>query len=451
MTWHVICRAGPHDDFVPLLEPGADVVEVPFDYPGHRFALGSSIPRLLDNYGLRPSIAAEDVLRAAIAAYVADVRIPRDAAFDRWTRDIIVYIPAREPELWRHATSTFEDLLSFLTGDRWRVEVRPAPTTYRPYYLAPARRRRRKGIHRLHTNIVSLFSGGLDSFIGAIDLLERHGQVALVGHHSAGGGPTSVAQDRSLGAIRERYSEVEAPFLHTWLSSPVGSTGASEITTRSRSILFMALGVFFADGLQAQQLVVPENGWISLNVPLTLSRIGSFSTRTTHPYLMDLVRQLLDHLELQLDVVSPYRFLTKGDMVAACASQELLTDGLANTMSCAHPGAGRFTAARNSNQHCGRCLPCLVRRAAISVSKSDPTSYHWTSVVTPLTAETGADLMAVKMALDRYAKAPPRLVDILQAGPLPGSDGELQGYLDVFRRGLDELRTFLGTIGALES
>lgn len=451
MTWHVVGHAGPRDPFLLDLNPPDQMVEVPFDDPGHPHSLKSTISKLLADYGLRPSVAAEDFLWAAIAAYVADVRIPRDTAFDGWTRDIVLYVPMREPERWTEMHATFEQLLSFLTGDRWQMVVRPAPPGYRPYRLTPRRSRRRpRRIHRLSADVVSLFSGGLDSYIGAIDQLERNDRVVLVGHHGAGNGPTSVAQTDSLAALRKYYDEAAAPFLHVWLTSPIGVTGASEITTRARSILFMALGAFFADSLNAQQLVVPENGWISLNVPLTLSRIGSFSTRTTHPYLMELLRQVLAQLGLTIEIVLPYRFQTKGEMVSACVNQEILMTGLPSTMSCAHPAAGRFAGGRNPNQHCGRCLPCLVRRAAITASRSDPTSYTWENAAMPLTTTTAADLKAVKIALDRYADRPPRLADVLQSGPLPDSDTELHAYLDVFRRGLDELRVFLASVGALE-
>lgn len=51
------------------------------------------------------------------------------------------------------------------------------------------------------------------------------------------------------------------------------------------------------------------------------------------------------------------------------------------------------------------------------------------------------------MALDRYEKDPPTLADVLVPGPLPGSDEELAAYLDVFRRGLDEVRSILHAAG----
>ena len=66
-----------------------------------------------------------------------------------------------------------------------------------------------------------------------------------------------------------------------------------ESTMRSRSILFLALGTLVGSALGlGTGLVVPENGLISLNVPLTFGRGGSHSTRTTHPHTIALYRRL---------------------------------------------------------------------------------------------------------------------------------------------------------------
>lgn len=445
MTWHVVCRAGPRDEHAPALGAGDRLLDVPFDLPGHAASVRSSVPAIYATYLLRPAPAAEDLLRAAIGAYTADVRIARDEAYDNWTRDIALHLPVQEPAAWATGAPILARLLAFLTGDRWTVLVRPAPALYRPN-----RRKRARRAYRLDVEVVSLFSGGLDSFIGAIDLLEAAGQVALVGHHSAGGGPTSIAQEQAHAALRARYGRARAPLLQFWISPPVGATGVSEITTRARSILFLALGVVVASGLRASRLVVPENGPISLNVPLTPTRLGSFSTRTTHPYLIALCRDLLACLDLDLELVLPYRFHTKGEMLIGCADQGVLARGLAATMSCAHPGAGRFGEERNANQHCGRCLPCLIRRAAIGVSRPDPTSYAWRGGDQPLSPVQAADLRAVRIALERYARTPPRIGDILLPGPLPGTDDELDAYLAVFRRGIAELGRFVGRSGERE-
>ena len=38
-------------------------------------------------------------------------------------------------------------------------------------------------------------------------------------------------------------------------------------------------------------ILVPENGVISINVPLTVRRVGTLSTRTTHPYFIQEIQK----------------------------------------------------------------------------------------------------------------------------------------------------------------
>jgi hypothetical protein len=89
-------------------------------------------------------------------------------------------------------------------------------------------------------------------------------------------------------------------------------------------------------------------------------------------------------------------------------------------------------------------VPCLVRRSAIESSgRLDPTAYTWDDLRSPLSTARSADLRAVKLALERYNDRAPALADVLRAGPLPGNDEHRRGYLDVFGRGLAELRQFV--------
>lgn len=436
--WHVICLAGPTDTFAPVIPTDDLSLLVPINVSDHEANVSSSVPDVLAQYGLAPPPGSRDLMNAAIAAYTADVRVPRGTAYDSWTRDIVLYLPVEEVRGWQDGGRVFESLLSFLTGDHWQIKVRPMPNGY----VIPVGRAPKTAIP-LTTNIVTLFSGGLDSFIGAVDLLEQGDQVALVGHHSLGGGPTSSSQTRALNALVHAYPPERAPFLKMWVSPPKGKKRGSEITTRGRSIIFLGLGIIVASSLHNGILFIPENGLISLNVPLTDARLGSFSTRTTHPHLIGLLRTLLRHLKISINIELPYRFATKGEMIRQCKNQGALQHGLSATMSCAHPSAGRFGPERNPNQHCGRCLPCLIRRAAVNSIMADSTSYAQDDLSQPLTVAKGADLRAVKMALDRYIMTPPRITDALLAGPLPGSDQELSEYLAVLRRGFEEIRRLL--------
>lgn len=51
-------------------------------------------------------------------------------------------------------------------------------------------------------------------------------------------------------------------------------------------------------------------------------------------------------------------------MLVECKNQEFMTAYLNNTMSCSHPDLGRMYSEKES-RHCGYCLPCVIRQAAI--------------------------------------------------------------------------------------
>jgi hypothetical protein len=437
MTWHVVALAGAQDTFAPTLKDGDETLFVPFNVPGHVDTFASNVATVFMKNTIAPSPAADDLLNAAIAAYTADVRIPRKDAFDSWTRDIALHLFARTEADWEEIASVYARLLSYLTGDHWTVHVRPAPDTYTPA-VAPRKPRERV---TLKAETVCLFSGGLDSFIGAIDLLADGAPVVLVGHHASGGGATSRSQTDAINVVRRTFAEEQSPFLRLGIAPPKLKGRSSETTTRARSIIFLALGVAVANGMGATRLVVPENGFISLNVPLRSSRLGSFSTRTTHPHLIALFRRMLTLFGLPIAVELPYRFQTKGEMIAACRDQATLDAGIPITISCSRPSASRFVG--NPNLQCGRCVPCLIRRAAIGASRRDPTKYDQTDLRKPRSGESGTDLRVVRLALDHYTRHEPTIADVLSAGPLPGTDDELRRYVEVFRNGLGELRALL--------
>jgi hypothetical protein len=285
MTYHVVCLAGADDDYIPHANENDQILLVPFNIPGHTDSFQTNIYDIFANYGLNPSAIAHDLLNTIITAYTADVRISRADTFDGWTRDIVLHLAVSEPELWTQAASSLKRALSFLTGDHWNVLVRKIPDSYKP-----TQGRVTKKVKKLDAKAVSLFSGGLDSFIGAVDQAAQNNKVILVGHHSAGAGATSKSQSESLAALYNKFDEELLPFLQIWLTTPKGESRASEISTRGRSLVFIGLGIIVANEIKAQKLIIPENGLISLNIPLTNSRLGSFSTRTTHQFFIKNIR-----------------------------------------------------------------------------------------------------------------------------------------------------------------
>jgi hypothetical protein len=137
----------------------------------------------------------------------------------------------------------------------------------------------------------------------------------------------------------------------------------------------VSFGVLVATALRAYHdggvipLHVSENGYIALNPPLTGGRLGSFSTRTAHPDTLGGLQEVLDAAGLRVKIVNPYAFKTKGEMLRECRDQEVLRSLSSKSTSC-----GRYL--RYSYRHCGRCVPCQVRRAAFMAwGQQDKTDY----------------------------------------------------------------------------
>jgi hypothetical protein len=185
-------------------------------------------------------------------------------------------------------------------------------------------------------------------------------------------------------------------------------------------------------------LYVCENGLIALNPPLTPRRMGSHSTRTAHPYFFQGVRKLLSALEMPVQISNPYCHTTKGEMVARHYDRPKFEAFAAETVSC-----GKW---KRKNEQCGRCVPCLIRRASLYAGNvSDETVYRYPDLGAVMKDEDGRDdLIAVQSALIRGGAAEQW---VLQAGPLPENLTERLLYFDVAKRGMAELKSYLSAEG----
>lgn len=438
-------RFGPDDQF--NVAANADEQKTYLQLVVGEKSLGHGIGGALSSLkkiGLFPSEIGVDLLVLAAHIHAADTRISRaEQSQDSWTREIRLVIPVSDPDRWSSAGPTLKKALDFLTGDRWMIEFRARPTPFTTIALP-----RPLTLIMPPFDSISLFSGGLDSLIGTIDLLEDGATPLLVSH--VGEGATSDAQNKLFVGLKQHYPKASFERLRVGMTFRKGLVEGvgSENSTRGRSFLFFALGVFAGTGLGRRfTLRVPENGLIALNVPLDPLRLGSHSTRTTHPYYMARWNELLGVLGIDGELRNPYWDKTKGEMTTSCRNLALLKKLAADSLSCSSPAKGRWQGL--NIKHCGYCLPCLIRRAALASALgmgNDTTTYALDLHAQPLDTRKsmGKQVRSFQYAIERL-KGQPHIADFLihKPGSLVHEASHLNELADVYRRGLDEVARLL--------
>lgn len=303
-----------------------------------------------------------EFVRIAAAAYAADRSTPRSGDGSNWSqRELELTVPVSQPSRWEPIADRLAALLGFLSGDEWALNFVTArkPKEAIAEALSPPAR-------------VLLLSGGADSAIGA--LLSRHelGEEphALVSHFSA-----TFLPSIQRAIVAEVGRLLPGPDQRHWVirftrrsTQPNGTRFSDEYSTRSRSLLFIALGLAAAS-IHEVPLSIPENGFASLNPPLGPDRRGSLSTRTTHPFFLDGLQTLLGEAGVHADLSNPFQNLTKGEMFSRAAEiigRQSAAALLGETLSCAH--TGHKTHGYSIKVGCGVCFGCLLRKAAFAAS-----------------------------------------------------------------------------------
>lgn len=376
----------------------------------------------VERAGLRPDVNTWDFTIFALSVSAADKAVSRQKSPNGWTREIYLQFAIHDLSLWQGMQAQLEAMLKFLTGDYWTLDF---VRNNQPLPFARTRK-------AYNADCVALLSGGMDSLVGAIDLVDQHKKPLLVSHIVRGN-----------EQIQQSFAETVSPHCGfcQWneaIKLPKSTQG--EGSTRGRSIVFFAFAALAATGLpisirQPKKIYVAENGFISLNISLNSSRVSSLSTKTTHPVYMDCLRKIWQALGLNLSLETPYRFCTKGEMLRSCRNQTVLHQLLGNSVSCGKYGVHKLT-------HCGRCVPCMVRRAAFQAAGiQDTTRYVFSSLLNACRGRHPNDVGAMAMQCVR-ARRPDFLGKVLGEFAFASQD-DRPAYIDVYKRGLSEVEQLL--------
>lgn len=416
---------GPKDHIPSQRDFGVEYVSM-YEHDGLQdvSTVGTALIKDILASGVSPSARSWDFLTLALAVNAADNVLERAPSADGWTRQIELDVVLYEPAPYQALAKDIEYALRFLTGDFWKLNFIDGG------YPPP----RPKAEVTFDADCVCLLSGGLDSLVGALNLTEDGRSPLLVSQTARGDKETQSLFANRLGG-NERHLQ--------WNQNIRPKVEDIEGSTRGRSIGFFAFAAVAADHLanmnaglaQPVEVFVPENGLISLNVPLNPGRVGSLSTKTTHPVFMERLQRLWDALGIPAVLRLPYATMTKGEMMEECREPNLLNQVASQATSC-----GRFV--RNGYKHCGRCVPCLVRRASfIRAGIADDTTYVYPDLRGAQFENDPNDIGAVAAAVLKVEQSGPR---VFTAGQLAFAEPSRRREFEaVVQRGLAELGVLL--------
>lgn len=381
---------------------------------------------------------SSDLVRIAATVFAADHSVLREARGSNWNRrDFGLEMPVSNAAAWAAVAAELEGVIAFLTGDHWKLSFNedledPAPGEDVVEASAAAKR-------------VVLLSGGADSAIGALvsraDLApdERH---VLLSHFSANTlAPLQrhIAQQAATLVLGPAQDHLQIHFARNQRRID-GTTYPTESSSRSRSLLFLALGLAAA-AVHECPLWIPENGLASLNPPLGPERRGSLSTRTTHPAFLGGLTDVLHKVGAHGLIENPFAHSTKGEMFSRAAGligNAAASTFLSATNSCAH--TGQRSHGISPATPCGVCFGCVVRRASFHASGfPDATEYIAANGDGKL--QNWLDKNSVVPAVRSFVARGIRQRDLIALN-LPPSYPIAQA-LDLCQRGVAELSEFV--------
>jgi hypothetical protein len=307
---------------------------------------------------LPPRLA--DLLEIASYIYAADCATNRGVAWSQdsveaWGRDFHFIIPVRDLGFWNKppVRGLLTQILKFLSDD--------------DYFFSFCRLKRERPLQEYMelggstdwpfdgVERVLMFSGGLDSLAGAVEMAKQGSKLVLVSHRTV---PTMSRRQRLLFEEMKRIYSIPMIHIPVWINK--ATRFGREHTQRTRSFLYSAVGAVVAESVKATGVRFFENGVVSLNLPVADEVLRARASRTTHPQALDMLGRFYSLIMGQAFTIdNPYLLNTKAEIVSRIAENGG-TSLICHTLSCSHT----FFKTRNQ-PHCGACSQCIDRRFAV--------------------------------------------------------------------------------------
>lgn len=303
-----------------------------------------------------------DLIRIATFAFAADSAVSRGRLTDdgdRWHRHFQIVLGVDDPDFWNRpgVRNPIEQTLGFISQDtfQFHFQTRQQKPPKQLTFAGPAGK---SLVSWDKIQDVALFSGGLDSFTGAADLIIRQRRgVVLVSHQSST--KIGAVQNALFQDLRELARDHGCPEpVHVVVDvKKHAKVLSTERTQRCRSFLYASIAGAVAQLLDRDRVTAPESGIIGVNLPVAQSVVGARGTRTAHPRALVSFGKVLSSIaDRTITVANPFALKTRTEVLQELAKTPAINLAK-NTNSCA-----RVHRASKMHPHCGTCSQCIDRQ-----------------------------------------------------------------------------------------
>lgn len=259
----------------------------------------------------------KDLLEIAGYVYAADRMTKRgqpiQLEYHGWSRKFHFYIKVRDYKFWqkKSVSESLCKLLTYTTGDlsyeftfvEGGKDVGQSNLFDNPNI----------NLDKKENTVIALFSGGLDSLAGALELLNKtEDNLILVSHHSNNFAVTAI-QESIYNLLSNDFPGRMQRFHFT---CSLSGERAVEETQRSRIFLYTSIAYSLMTLAKEKTIHVFENGMTSINFPKRQDMMNARSSRTTHPQTIFLLENFFNSISTEkIKVKQPFFAITKAEVV----------------------------------------------------------------------------------------------------------------------------------------
>lgn len=302
------------------------------------------------DYSQPESYIILDLIDVFGSIYYKDITVEKDKSLSV-PRNIELHIPVTNKKLWEKTVSTLQEIVKFVSKDNLKIEFYEEEKEYLP-----------EGFRFPYEGykVVTLLSGGLDSFSGAYMNIHSNLNSIYSGYVNSN---QEQKPQKTISDFVRKQDRTSSICLF-----PKLDVEKREPTQSTRSLLFLTLACSIACTNQIKTVYIYENGVLSLNPTLN----GRFTTRTTHPKTLFLYNQILKMLNLDLKIENPFVFETKGEIINRLSDE--FKQQIRYTHTCSTSRQNQYVG----KHQCGWCVPCLLRKISICAYDLEhyDTEYH---------------------------------------------------------------------------